>query len=282
MRAAKLDVAQIYGGAVPTGTPRLAKLIRVAGAVAPRSRLAKRLFLDGAGNGIAFDWKRSARRGGKSDHRRRTRRIQCSAKRFASPNPGEWMPARVWKSRRESKDHEKVRQFVSSRAGNIMMTSQPDSTGHFGPYGGRFVPEVLMAPLEELEHAYREASRRSGVSGGAGRSAEELRRPSDAALLREASERNAGRREDLSQARRSAAHRRAQNQQLPGPGAARAAHGQEAHHRRDRRGPARRRDRHRLRAVRPGVHRLHGRRGHAPAAPERLPHAPAGREGGAA
>jgi tryptophan synthase beta chain len=38
-----------------------------------------------------------------------------------------------------------------------MMTSQPDSTGHFGPYGGRFVPEVLMAPLEELEHAYRAA-----------------------------------------------------------------------------------------------------------------------------
>lgn len=39
-----------------------------------------------------------------------------------------------------------------------MITSQPDSTGHFGPYGGRFVPEVLMAPLEELEHAYRAAS----------------------------------------------------------------------------------------------------------------------------
>jgi len=38
-----------------------------------------------------------------------------------------------------------------------MMTPQPDSQGHFGPYGGRFVPEVLMAPLEELERAYREA-----------------------------------------------------------------------------------------------------------------------------
>ena len=38
-----------------------------------------------------------------------------------------------------------------------MITSQPDATGHFGPYGGRFVPEVLMAPLEELEHAYRKA-----------------------------------------------------------------------------------------------------------------------------
>jgi len=39
-----------------------------------------------------------------------------------------------------------------------MTISQPDSTGHFGPYGGRFVPEVLMAPLEELELAFREAS----------------------------------------------------------------------------------------------------------------------------
>ena len=35
-----------------------------------------------------------------------------------------------------------------------MMISQPDASGHFGPYGGRFVPEVLMAPLEELEQAH--------------------------------------------------------------------------------------------------------------------------------
>src|SRR5882672_9755095 len=37
------------------------------------------------------------------------------------------------------------------------MTSQPDAGGHFGPYGGRYVPEVLMSPLEELEHTYAEA-----------------------------------------------------------------------------------------------------------------------------
>jgi tryptophan synthase beta chain len=37
------------------------------------------------------------------------------------------------------------------------MSPQPDSTGHFGQYGGRFVPEVLMAPIEELERAYLEA-----------------------------------------------------------------------------------------------------------------------------
>jgi tryptophan synthase beta chain len=29
--------------------------------------------------------------------------------------------------------------------------------GHFGSYGGRYVPEVLMSPLEELEQAYLEA-----------------------------------------------------------------------------------------------------------------------------
>ncbi|MBZ5578662.1 MAG: tryptophan synthase subunit beta [Acidobacteriia bacterium] len=34
------------------------------------------------------------------------------------------------------------------------MSPQPDASGHFGPYGGRFVPEVLMAPIEELEQAY--------------------------------------------------------------------------------------------------------------------------------
>lgn len=34
------------------------------------------------------------------------------------------------------------------------MLTVPDAGGHFGPYGGRYVPEVLMAPLEELEQAY--------------------------------------------------------------------------------------------------------------------------------
>jgi tryptophan synthase beta chain len=31
---------------------------------------------------------------------------------------------------------------------------QPDSLGHWGKYGGRFVPETLMAPLEELTDGY--------------------------------------------------------------------------------------------------------------------------------
>ncbi len=36
---------------------------------------------------------------------------------------------------------------------------RPDETGHFGPYGGRYVPEILMEPLRELEAAYADARR---------------------------------------------------------------------------------------------------------------------------
>ncbi|OGP56512.1 MAG: tryptophan synthase subunit beta [Deltaproteobacteria bacterium RBG_13_52_11b] len=33
----------------------------------------------------------------------------------------------------------------------------PDKAGHFGAFGGRYVPETLMAPLKELERAYLSA-----------------------------------------------------------------------------------------------------------------------------
>src|SRR6478736_3470649 len=33
----------------------------------------------------------------------------------------------------------------------------PDAQGHFGPYGGRYVPETLMHPLQELEDEYLKA-----------------------------------------------------------------------------------------------------------------------------
>ena len=57
------------------------------------------------------------------------------------------------------------------------------------------------------------------------------------------------------------------------------ADGQAARDRRDRRRPARRGHRHRLRPVRPRVRRLHGRGGHPPAEAQRVQHAAAGRRG---
>jgi tryptophan synthase beta chain len=40
---------------------------------------------------------------------------------------------------------------------NTAPQAMPDARGRFGPYGGRYVPETLVAPLEELERAYSEA-----------------------------------------------------------------------------------------------------------------------------
>ena len=40
-----------------------------------------------------------------------------------------------------------------------MQRKQPDRYGHFGVFGGKYVPETLMAPLKELEEAYLSAKR---------------------------------------------------------------------------------------------------------------------------
>ncbi|KQV76297.1 tryptophan synthase subunit beta [Aeromicrobium sp. Root344] len=37
------------------------------------------------------------------------------------------------------------------------MYAQPDPTGHFGRFGGRFMPEALIAPLDELDKAWTDA-----------------------------------------------------------------------------------------------------------------------------
>ena len=39
------------------------------------------------------------------------------------------------------------------------LTTVPDKGGHFGPYGGMFVPETLMEPLHELAREYEKARR---------------------------------------------------------------------------------------------------------------------------
>jgi tryptophan synthase beta chain len=36
----------------------------------------------------------------------------------------------------------------------VASSKTPDNQGHFGPYGGRYVPETLMHPLQELEAEY--------------------------------------------------------------------------------------------------------------------------------
>ena len=46
-----------------------------------------------------------------------------------------------------------------------MNTAVPDARGHFGPYGGMFVPETLMAALQELTAEYERAKNDPGFQG---------------------------------------------------------------------------------------------------------------------
>ena len=43
------------------------------------------------------------------------------------------------------------------RMSSIVLDNIPDAQGHFGVYGGRYVPETLMHPLQELENEYLRA-----------------------------------------------------------------------------------------------------------------------------
>jgi tryptophan synthase beta chain len=43
---------------------------------------------------------------------------------------------------------------TSTNTAAINYRAYPDESGHFGPYGGKFVPETLMPALEELEEVY--------------------------------------------------------------------------------------------------------------------------------
>ena len=120
-------------------------------------------------------------------------------------------------------------------------------------------------------------ARRRRLPRGARRAAARLRRAPLAAVPRPSPQR--GRRPaPVPQARGPQPHRRAQDQQRHRPGAPGPADGQAAHHRRDRRRPARGRHRDRLRADGPRVRRLHGRGGHPPPGAQRPAHEPARRD----
>ena len=63
----------------------------------------------------------------------------------------------------------------------------PDARGYFGEFGGRFVPETLVAPIQALEDGILSGARRiAAFADRAVAAADALRRPRDAALGRAA------------------------------------------------------------------------------------------------
>ena len=47
--------------------------------------------------------------------------------------------------------------LVNAAAATDKIPARPDSNGRYGKFGGKYVPETLIAALEELEKAYAEA-----------------------------------------------------------------------------------------------------------------------------
>ncbi len=127
--------------------------------------------------------------------------------------------------------------------------SSAGADGHFGQYGGRFVPEALIAALDELTDEFNAAQADPDFRAELG-PARHLHRPAVPAHRRAALRRARRRRAGPAQARGPQPHRLAQDQQRARPGAAHQADGQDPRHRRDRRRPARRRHRDRVRAAR--------------------------------
>ena len=173
-----------------------------------------------------------------------------------------------------------LRGAVHGRSTRHVGRRDPDARGYFGAFGGRFVPETLVAPVEELERAYFAARDDAGVPRGAGAAADALRRAADAALRgARGCRRRAGgariflKREDLTH---TGAHKinNALGQALlaarMGKRRIVAETGAGQHGVATRDG---------VRAARPRVRRLHGRRGHGAPGAERVPHAAARRRG---
>jgi phosphoribosylanthranilate isomerase len=112
MRAAKLDVAQIYGGTAPDGF-RIWQAVRVSGVVPRTAFSGEALFLDSSGNGISFDWNIA---------RAAAEKVVIAGGLDASNVRNAIRIAQPWgvdaSSRLESspgiKDHEKVRQFIQA------------------------------------------------------------------------------------------------------------------------------------------------------------------------
>ena len=161
----------------------------------------------------------------------------------------------------------------------MQTANRPDEMGRFGQFGGRFVPETLMPALAELETAYRAAQSDESFQARLAELGRQLRGPAHPAVPRRAAVGGAGRRPGVPEAGRPGTHRRPQDQQRPGSGAAGQAHGQEPGDRRDRRRPTRRRHGHGVRHAATGVRGVHGRGGHTQAVAERVQDAPSRRRG---
>src|SRR6516162_8311629 len=177
----------------------------------------------------------------------------------------EWMSSRELSASRERKMRRgcgpSLRPLESRIIGSTMATTtaRPRTVkGRFGPYGGRYVPETLMAALQELEAAYAEARKDKGFKQEFLKLLHDYAgRPTPLFFAQRLTEHLGGarihlKREDLLH---TGAHKinNCIGQALLAPP------GKAPHHRRNRSRPARSGHSDRVRALRHGVRGVHGR-----------------------
>ena len=110
------------------------------------------------------------------------------------------------------KDHAAMAAFFEAAQPGRRRSGMSAIEERFGPYGGRYVPETLIAALDELTAAWAEAREDAEFMARLEPPAARLHRPADAALPGRAALR-AGRLAGLPEARGPRPHRRPQDQQ---------------------------------------------------------------------
>ena len=88
----------------------------------------------------------------------------------------------------------------------------PDVHGHFGPYGGMFVPETLMSALNDLAAEYERAKADPAFQKELDELLRDFAGRPTPLYFAERLTKNLGGAKDLSEARGPSPHRRAQNQ----------------------------------------------------------------------
>ena len=169
-----------------------------------------------------------------------------------------------------------------SRSAERTRADRPTPAGHFGPLRR---PVRARGAGRRARRADRGVRRRPGPTRRSWPSSTHLHahvhRPPDPAHRGDPASRARRRRaRSCSSARTSTTPASHKINNVPRPGAADRAHGQDPGDRRDRRRPARRRHRDGCRPARARVRRLHGRGGHPPPGAQRRPDAAARRRGG--
>ena len=71
--------------------------------------------------------------------------------------------------REGSPDPRRIRAYVRAARRDPIGADRPDRRGRFGAFGGRYVPETLVPPLDELEAAWRHARRDPAYLAGLAR-----------------------------------------------------------------------------------------------------------------